>query len=95
MLLLFAILLLALLLLRVFYYRKSLGESNSTSLASLLIGIYSIKNLFPLNIQSGDSKEVIQHKRKANLVLYTFYIVFISTLVYSILYALQHNGKVY
>ncbi len=80
---------------KIFYYRKSLGESSSNSFLSLLNGIYSPKILFPLRRERNDSEKVAEYKKRSNVFLYAFYIIFICTIIYSILYAMCHNGKVY
>ena len=94
MIIIFAITALACLFLRVFYYERSQNESVTSSLTTLLGLVFSIKYMLPLKIQKGEKAKITEYKKRANLFLLLFYIVFAVTLIYAGIYASFHNGRV-
>ncbi len=68
-------------LMRVYFYEKSEGDNKTIIFIGLLRSVYSPKYLFPIEYNKDDSIEVQEYKKKANIALYIFYVLFILILI--------------
>lgn len=68
---------------RVYFYELSEGVDGREITIGLFRRIYSIKYLIPIRYLNSDNFKIFQYKKKANIALYCFYVLFCFSLIYS------------
>ena len=81
MLVVLVILLILTFWMRVYFYERSEGDSKTNIYIGLLRRAYSPKYFFLIESNKDDSMESKEYKKKANITLYVFYILFILGIV--------------
>jgi hypothetical protein len=73
------------LLVRIFFYDKSEGESAANISFTLFRRYFSIKYLFPLKREKDDHANVVRYKEISNWALYAFFIIFTLSVLIAII----------